>query len=319
VVGLDPGEGAPGEPGRGRRGEVVMARRATVPRRDHVLARDRRPLYLQAVEAIQRLVADRNLRPGDHLPSEVELAAVFGVGRSTIREAMGHLELGRVVERRRGVGTVLVGGESPAAVGLETLESLESLAARQGWHCETRNLRIQQAEADPEQARRLEVAVGSPVALITRTKCRDGVPIAEMVSMVPDAIVPFAALEREFESSITELMTRRHSPPVRLARAEVTALACERGLARRLRIRQGDPVLVMDELFLGDGDIALAWNVLYFVPTSIRLEVIRRARRLHATPASWVDGWAGRSGASARGGKPHADAAPALRRSPSDP
>jgi GntR family transcriptional regulator len=260
------------------------------------LARDRRPLYLQAVEAIQRLVADRHLRPGDRLPSEVDLASLFGVGRSTVREAMGHLELARVVERRRGVGTVLVGTDSPAAVGLETLESLESLAARQGWQCETTSLRIRPARAGAEQARRLEVDVGARVSIITRTKCRDGVPIAEMVSVVPEEIVPFAALEREFDTSITELMTRRHSPPVRLARAEVTAVACERSVANRLRIRPGDPVLVMDELFLGDEDVALAWNLLYFVPTSIRLEVIRR-----------------------RGGKPHAVAPPAVRRSPSNP
>jgi GntR family transcriptional regulator len=272
----------------------LIARRADVPRRGHVLARDRRPLYLQAVEAIQRLVADEGLGPGERLPSEVELATLFGVGRSTIREAMGHLELARVVERRRGIGTVLVGADSPAAVGLETLESLESLAARQGWRCETRNLQIRPARADEEQARRLDVPPGSAVSFITRTKMRDGVPIAEMVSVVPERIVPFPALELEFETSITELMTRRHSPPVRLARAEVTAVACEPGLAGRLRLQPGDPVLLLDELFLGNGEIVLAWNLLYFVPESIRLEVIRRARRLHSPPTWPGDGGARR-------------------------
>lgn len=258
----------------------------------HVLVRDRRPLYLQAVDAIQRLASDRGLRPGDRLPSEVELASFFGVGRSTIREAMGHLELARVVERRRGVGTVLLDGdpESPAAVGLETLESLESLADRQGWLCETRNLEIRRAEADLDHARRLSIEPGTPVTIITRTKMRDGAPIAEMVSVVPESVIPFASLELEFQTSITELMTRRRSPPVRFARAEVTAARCQSGVARRLGLRPGDPVLVMDELFLGDEDLPLAWNLLYFVPRSIRLEVIRRARRLHLEPAVSGDG-----------------------------
>jgi GntR family transcriptional regulator len=269
-----------------------MANGAAATRRAHVLARDRRPLYLQAVEAIQHLVAARGLRPGDRLPSEVELATLFGVGRSTIREAMGHLELARVVERRRGVGTVLIGADSPAAVGLETLESLESLAARQGWRCATRNLHIGPARADEEQARRLQVEPGTAVSIITRTKTRDGVPIAEMVSVVPERIVPFPALALEFETSITELMTRRHSPPVRLARAEVTAVASEPGLAGRLRLRPGDPVLLLDELFLGEGEVVLAWNLLYFVPRSIRLEVVRRAGGVHKD-ASWLGNGAG--------------------------
>lgn len=243
----------------------------------HTLVRDRRPLYLQAVEAIQAYVADHGLAPGDRLPSEVELGALLGVGRSTIREAMGHLELARVVERRRGVGTVVVGAHGPAAVGLETLESLESLAARQGWRCQTKDVRIRTSEANDEQARRLEIQPGSPISVITRTKGRDGVPLAEMVSVVPAAVISPEALRKEFADSITELMTRRHSPQVRLARAEVTAIPCDPRRSQRLGVRSGSPLLVMDEVFLGEGGQVLAWNVLYFVPTGIRLEVIRRA------------------------------------------
>jgi GntR family transcriptional regulator len=255
-----------------------MARRILHPVSDpHPLARDRRPLYLLAVDAIQGLVHSRGLGPGDRLPSEVELSSLFGVGRSTIREAMGHLELARVVERRRGVGTVFLGSHQPPAVGLERLESLESLAARQGWRCQTKDVRIRRSSADDEQASRLQIARGSRVSIVTRTKSRDSVPLAEMVSVVPEAILSHAALELEFRDSITELMTRRHSPRVRFARAEVTAVRSDAGRSRRLGIPEGSPLLVLDEVFLGDGDTVLAWNLLYFVPAGIRLEVIRRA------------------------------------------
>jgi GntR family transcriptional regulator len=254
---------------------------------NRLAVRDRRPLYLQAVEGIQALIAERGLRPGDRLPSEVELASLFGVGRSTIREAMGYLELARVVDRRRGVGTVLARPEPERAaeVGLETLESLEALAARQGWRCETRDLRIRPSQATEEQARRLGVEAGSPVAVITRTKVREGRPISEMVSFVPERVMSLEALEREFETSITELMVRRHSPPLSFARAEVTAVPCDRRLARRLRMRAGDPVLLIEELFVGQDGTVLAFNLLYFVPQSIRLEVIRRPPRDHLVPA----------------------------------
>lgn len=255
-----------------------MARPArSIGSQAHPLARDRRPLYLQAVEAIQQFVAQRDLQPGDRLPSEVELSTFFGVGRSTIREAMGHLELARVVERRRGVGTVFLGAHSPPAVGLETLESLESLAARQGWQCQTADIQIRPSVANDEQARRLEIEPGSRVSIITRTKERDGVPLAEMVSVVPATVIPFAALEFEFRDSITELMTRRHSPRVRFARAEVTAARCGAHRAARLGVSPGSPLILLDELFVGDGGLVLAWNLLYFVPSGIRLDVIRRA------------------------------------------
>jgi len=57
------------------------------------------------LEQIQRLIAQGKLRPGDHLPSEMELAERFGVGRSSIREAMRVLQLVGVVEVIQGKGT----------------------------------------------------------------------------------------------------------------------------------------------------------------------------------------------------------------------
>ncbi|MBM4422255.1 MAG: FadR family transcriptional regulator [Chloroflexi bacterium] len=57
------------------------------------------------LEEIQRLIAEGKVRPGDHLPSETELAERFGVGRSSIREAMRVLQLIGVVEVIQGKGT----------------------------------------------------------------------------------------------------------------------------------------------------------------------------------------------------------------------
>jgi GntR family transcriptional repressor for pyruvate dehydrogenase complex len=57
------------------------------------------------LEEIQRLISEGELRPGDRLPSETELAERFGVGRSSIREAMRVLHLLGVIEVIQGKGT----------------------------------------------------------------------------------------------------------------------------------------------------------------------------------------------------------------------
>lgn len=57
------------------------------------------------LEEIQRLIDEGELRPGDRLPSETELAERFGVGRSSIREAMRVLHLLGVIEVIQGKGT----------------------------------------------------------------------------------------------------------------------------------------------------------------------------------------------------------------------
>jgi DNA-binding FadR family transcriptional regulator len=53
-------------------------------------------------EQIRRHIALRLVAPGEALPSERELAAMFGVGRPTIQHAMRVLEADHLVEARRG-------------------------------------------------------------------------------------------------------------------------------------------------------------------------------------------------------------------------
>jgi DNA-binding FadR family transcriptional regulator len=53
-------------------------------------------------EQIRRHISLRLIRPGESLPSERELASMFGVGRPTIQHALRLLEADHLVEARRG-------------------------------------------------------------------------------------------------------------------------------------------------------------------------------------------------------------------------
>ncbi len=58
---------------------------------------------------IKRLIFDGVLKPGDRLPSEIELANQFSVGRQTIREALRILELsGFITVQKGGSGGPLI-------------------------------------------------------------------------------------------------------------------------------------------------------------------------------------------------------------------
>ncbi|WP_161958573.1 FadR/GntR family transcriptional regulator [Ornithinimicrobium cavernae] len=63
---------------------------------------ERSRAYEQVVEQIEQAIHEQRLRPGDHLPSERNLVAQFGVGRSTIREALRVLESLGLVETVHG-------------------------------------------------------------------------------------------------------------------------------------------------------------------------------------------------------------------------
>ena len=67
----------------------------------------RRPRSLPdtVMAEIQRVFVKRNLKVGDRLPPERELARQLSVGRSSLREAMQGLQTMGMVEVRHGVGT----------------------------------------------------------------------------------------------------------------------------------------------------------------------------------------------------------------------
>jgi len=65
-----------------------------------------------AVGAITEMIRQGELKPGDRLPPERELAARFELARSSIREAIRELAAVNVLVARRGAGTYVTGLES---------------------------------------------------------------------------------------------------------------------------------------------------------------------------------------------------------------
>jgi GntR family transcriptional regulator, transcriptional repressor for pyruvate dehydrogenase complex len=66
------------------------------------------PAYRKVAAALLRRIVARQLRDGDQLPTEIELARQFGVNRSTVREAYRELESSGLLGRRRGSKRMVV-------------------------------------------------------------------------------------------------------------------------------------------------------------------------------------------------------------------
>src|SRR5947209_4737617 len=72
-------------------------------------------LYEQIVQQIEQSVLKGNLKPGDQLPAERELAQRFGVSRTAVREAVKALREKGLVEAYSGRGTFITDGTTHAA------------------------------------------------------------------------------------------------------------------------------------------------------------------------------------------------------------
>lgn len=59
----------------------------------------------EAIEGIKEMIVSGELRPGDRLPKEADLAERLGLSRNSLREAVKALSLIRVLDVRQGDGT----------------------------------------------------------------------------------------------------------------------------------------------------------------------------------------------------------------------
>jgi len=105
-------------------------------------------LYRVVSDRIEALIRAQNLRPGERLPSERELAIALGVSRTSLREALIALELGGVVEVRGGSGVyVSERAAAPDAAPAAGPGPFEVLAARRSIEAEVAAMAARNASA----------------------------------------------------------------------------------------------------------------------------------------------------------------------------
>lgn len=75
----------------------------------------KKKLYVQVYDELRHLILKNNLKPGDKIPTEMELSHSLGVSRNVLREAVKTLEILGVVSSRPGVGMV-VNAFSPSSL-----------------------------------------------------------------------------------------------------------------------------------------------------------------------------------------------------------
>jgi GntR family transcriptional regulator len=210
------------------------------------------PAYVQIKRWILGQIDSGALTEGSMLSPEQELATKLGVSRPTVRQAILALARDGVVQRRRGVGTVVVAGrkEYPTRRLLSFTEEFASTGR-------TVAARVLGAVVEPARemdAVRLGEQPGASIFVLTRVRLVDREPIAWQRSCVPYRYVP--AIETiDFEhASLYEVLTSRYGFSIERAHDVIVASVADREEADHLGIGAGDPVFRIERRsYLADG------------------------------------------------------------------
>lgn len=132
------------------------------------------PPYHQLAQILRQQIATGELRPGDRVPSEVQLCERYEVSPMAVRRAITiHTDEG-LVTATRGRGTFV----RPLALGTATfgLQVLEALFNDE--RTEVRFLSVRTAPATPRISQYLRVPTDDKMISIRRLLSRDGEPVA---------------------------------------------------------------------------------------------------------------------------------------------
>ncbi|MHB1431362.1 MAG: GntR family transcriptional regulator [Streptosporangiaceae bacterium] len=189
------------------------------PRRSHraAAADQQRPgrvlLYERVVQFVEQIIADRDLRPGDLLPSYTELAEQAGVSLITVRRALDELERAGRVRRHQGLGTFVARQPPPPDPG--RADSLFGALAASGMPAARRRSRVvnlQQGHPSEQLCRALGVSGDSLVWRFRRIWLYDDEPAVLSSAVIPVALA--TGLDRlvdRYDSPLHELLATEYS------------------------------------------------------------------------------------------------------------
>lgn len=130
-----------------------------------------RPLYRQIKARLTERLSAGEWRPGEPIPSEIELAQRFSVSQGTVRKAVGELADENVLVRRQGRGT-FVASHAHARSQLSFLRLMPDDGEVEALEAELIDLR--RVRADATSARLLELPSGATLVRLRRTLSING-------------------------------------------------------------------------------------------------------------------------------------------------
>jgi len=214
------------------------------------------PLYQQIKALITQSLQTGQWRPGEMIPSEVELAGRFKVSQGTVRKAIDELAAENLVMRRQGKGTfVSTHHEARARFRFLRLMPDEGLPH----YPESKFIEVKRVRAPADVARLLDLKSGDAVIFIKRVQSFDGVPTIVEELWLPGLIFKGLTAERlvEYKGPMYGLFESEFGTRMIRAAEQIRAVCADEGEAALLQIKAGTPLLSSERVSFTYGDKAV--------------------------------------------------------------
>jgi GntR family transcriptional regulator len=214
------------------------------------------PLYQQIKALITQSLQSGEWKPGELIPSEVELAGRYKVSQGTVRKAIDELAAEHLVVRRQGKGT-FVASHNEARAHFRFLKLVPDEGVPH--QPEHDYLEVKRIRAPAEVARLLDLKSGDAVVYIRRLMSFDGAPTILEELWLPGQLFKGLTAERlaEYKGPMYALFESEFGTRMIRATEKIRAVSADAAVAQALRIAEGTALLCVDRVSFTYGDKAV--------------------------------------------------------------
>ena len=202
------------------------------------------PQYKQIYEDLRAQIAEGVYVPGDLLPSEHVLCAVYGVARLTVRRALSQLVADDFIIRHQGKGSVVKG--TPKGIGILSLTSTTSALSSPylTTHIACKQELRSWNEALPFPIEKEEEKAGC--IYFERLRLLDEEPVFFDITMLPNMDLPrFLHVDLE-NKSLFDTLRSIYQIVVTGGVQQLFAIRADKRLQACFKVRAGHPVLQLN-------------------------------------------------------------------------
>lgn len=201
------------------------------------------PLYSQLKQLIMSSIEDNTYKEGDPIPTELELAAHFGVSRSTIRQAIAELAFEGWLIRKSSKGTFVTHPDSVGANVIHSHEPFYQQVQRSNKTASTQLLNLSVVPAGEELAAKMKISPQDMIISIFRLRSADSTPMVTIQNYLPYALCSFILSENFSEVSLYEVLMSHPETHIAQTHSIVSAVPATADDTHLLHIARTTPVL----------------------------------------------------------------------------
>jgi len=238
---------------------------------------DNQQLDSQTTELILKEIRTGRFKNVSVLPTEVDLATLFNVSRTTIRESLASLENEGFISRKRRIGTIVNKHVLNVKTRLDLEREFLDMIREAGYEAHADTILSEFSTASEEEAHVLHIEPGDPILHVIKVAYADDTPTIYCIDAIPGNLIQMGNYNSgDFSVPIFDFIEKNCLATSHMALSEIHAENVSKEIGEHLNIPVGSAVIHLKEVeydFLG---IPLLYSSEYYREGVLTHTILRR-------------------------------------------